>query len=266
MNIVSIGEVARAALARSRGMAVPIPKYADSPYFEAAGEIIWVGARIPALHPRAVMTEFTQPRGVTLRFDSLPDTGWARRLPALDPTSAARVASGVGKLCETLVRIDAPRGFGALLAGIAPGFPLDLATARVTALADAYRRNDCECVFTASIALLGFGTGLTPSGDDLAGAALFGRKLIAPDCAHWLDVAERLCHEVAARSHEVSAALFRDLAFGRSFAPLHTLAEALAGNDGESAMQAARTLVAIGHSSGWDMMTGFVIGAGGTLS
>jgi hypothetical protein len=60
----------------------------------------------------------------------------------------------------------------------------------------------------------------------------------------------------------VSAALFADLAAGRSFAPLHGIADALRTGDDEAAIRAARSLVAIGHSSGWDMLTGFLIGIG----
>ena len=59
----------------------------------------------------------------------------------------------------------------------------------------------------------------------------------------------------------MSAALFADLAAGRSFAPLHDLANALATRNDELALGAARTLVGIGHSSGWDMLFGFLIGA-----
>ncbi|MFZ1907737.1 MAG: DUF2877 domain-containing protein, partial [Burkholderiales bacterium] len=161
------------------------------------------------------------------------------------------------------LREQAPRGFGLLLAGRTPDFPLGLGVPRVDALAEAYRRDEPESVFRASIPLLGFGTGLTPSGDDLTGAALFGRRLIRAKDAAWNAIALRLSREVALRSHALSAALFDDLTRGESFAPLHELVYALAGEDHESALAAARTLCAIGHSSGWDMLAGLVIGLTG---
>ncbi|HUJ87682.1 MAG TPA: DUF2877 domain-containing protein [Burkholderiales bacterium] len=200
---------------------------------------------------------------MTLHFDALPAHGWSPHPLRLDEDAAARVIDAAHALREALAEGRAPRGFGMLLAGRAPGFPLELALPRVEALAAAYRRNDADAVFAASVPLLGFGTGLTPSGDDLTGAALFGRRLLSADRTRWESIAERLSGEVALRSHALSAALFDDLARGESFAPLHELAHALARRDRDSALAAARTLCAIGHSSGWDMLTGLVIGLTG---
>jgi hypothetical protein len=265
MIIIQVGELARRALVRSRGEATPLEAFAGAPYLEAGGEIIWVGARLPALHPRAVMTSTAQPRSVALQFELLPDRGWSPQLPALDETSAKIVAAGAERLRRALVATDTPRGFGALLDRRTMEFPLDVAGPRVRDLTTAYSRNDPHAVVEASLGLLGFGTGLTPSGDDLAGAALFGRRFVARGNQNWAAAAETLSREVRTRSHAISAALFGDLARGQSFAPLHAVAEALASGDDQSALDAARTLTEIGHSSGWDMMTGFIIGTIGNL-
>ncbi|MGH8697446.1 MAG: DUF2877 domain-containing protein, partial [Burkholderiales bacterium] len=64
-------------------------------------------------------------------------------------------------------------------------------------------------------------------------------------------------------SHAISAALLADLVGGASFAPLHDLADALAAGDDGAAAVAARALAALGHSSGWDMLLGVLIGARG---
>lgn len=265
MSIVQVGELARMALARSGGVALPLTAFADTPYLEAAGEIIWVGARLPALHPRAVVTAAAQPRGVALHFDSLPDRGWSLRLPEIDEASANKVIAHAEKFRRILAGAQSARGFGALLAARSAEFPLNIATPRVRDLTAAYARNDPNSVAEASRALLGFGTGLTPSGDDLAGAALFGRRFVAPHDPDWAAAAETLSREIGTRSHAISAALFGDLARGQSFAPLHAVAEGLTNDDLEAAMHAARTLIEIGHSSGWDMITGFIIGITGTL-
>lgn len=255
LRVLAIGEHARIALESSAGRAAPLPGFADSPYLLAGGEVIWVGARLPAMHPRAVLTESAPLRGAALRLAPIPAHGWRAELPV-------RIDSGV--LCRVLNALaveETPRGFGTLLAGRAPEFPLDLGTPFVRALADAYARDDSDAVFDASVALLGFGTGLTPSGDDLAGAALFGRRLVARHDGRREALADALCGEAARRSHAVSAALFCDLACGCSFAPLHELADALAARDEIAALDAARTLAGIGHSSGWDMVAGLTIGA-----
>lgn len=254
-----IGEWARLALTRSGGRAAPLAGFADGPYFDADGDLIWVGARLPAMHPRAVITVGSQPRGVALEFAEIPALGWAPLPTQLDSAASARIV----ELTRTLIAGDALRGFGLLLAGGTPAFPLDLAVERVQALARAYLDDAPEAVFAASIPLLGFGTGLTPSGDDLAGAALFGRRLLAPRRSAWAAIAEQLSREIEGRSHAVSAALFSDLARGESFAPLHAIIDALAADDRAAALAAARELTAIGHSSGWDMFTGLVIGVTG---
>jgi len=50
---------------------------------------------------------------------------------------------------------------------------------------------------------------------------------------------------------------------GESFAPLHRLAAAFESGVEDDIAIAAREMVGIGHSSGFDMLTGFVIGIAG---
>ena len=68
------------------------------------------------------------------------------------------------------------------------------------------------------------------------------------------------------RTHPISIALLSDMLDGQAHAPLHDLARALAaGAPRDVALGAARRVVGIGHSSGWDMLAGFVSGVAGTL-
>jgi hypothetical protein len=60
----------------------------------------------------------------------------------------------------------------------------------------------------------------------------------------------------------VSATLLGDLLEGYGHAPLHELAGALARRAGDGALDAAGRLVRLGHTSGWDMLAGFIAGAG----
>lgn len=258
--VLAIGAKARAALERSGGTAAPLAAFPDAPYYEAAGEVVWVGSRLPAMHPRAVVTAAPVARGGIARFGALPGEAWSPRLP---PPSSATAASAA-RLVARIVELGAPRGFGALLTGSTPSFPLDLAVSRVRALAAAYRADDPDGVLRASRTLLGLGGGLTPSGDDLAGGALFGRLLVAADAAPWRAVGAVLADEAQRASHVISAALLADLACGASFAPLHAVADALARSDVDAALESAGVLAALGHSSGWDMLAGLVIGTTGT--
>lgn len=260
--VLAIGTRARAALQSSGRVARPLAAFPDAPYFEAAGEIIWVGSRLPARHPRAVLTAAPVQRGRIASFESLPRSAWRAALPpAARATSVARTCR---RLVGSLASLGEPRGFGALLVGRRPEFPLEHAIDRVEALAAAYRADDAGAVHSASRALLGLGTGLTPSGDDLCGGALFGRRLVSRD-PRWRVIGERLVREAQSASHVISAALLADLVAGASFESLHTLADALAAEDAATAIDAARTLAALGHSSGWDMLTGFVIGVSASL-
>lgn len=261
-----IGSKAYDALRRSSGRAEPISSFGESGYRLAGEEIIWVGSRRHALHPRAVLIDDVNvPRGCLELAGCRP---WH---PAPMPFGAApSVLRTNGCRLRTMIgRVGVPRGFGALLTGDLPEFPLNFGAPHVHALAAAIAGRDSHRAVTAALPLLGLGPGLTPSGDDLVGAALFGvRRVLREDCAAAWDAAARaLAAETRRRSNVISAALFADLVEDRSFARLHRLARALAGSmpDDDAIVAAARDLVAIGHSSGWDMLAGLIIGITGTV-
>ena len=110
--------------------------------------------------------------------------------------------------------------------------------------------------------MLGLGAGLTPSGDDFVGGALFARRVLVGIDARWEDVASRLASEAICRTHPISARLLTDLAAGEGWAPLHALAVALSVQDASATITAARALTALGHTSGWDMLGGVLAGLG----
>jgi len=244
-------------------VAQPLAAFAESPWYDAAGEIVWVGARLPALHPRAVLTETPPVRGRMLHFEAIPRTAWSPPARKLDRGQRESFVGAARRLKKHADRLGTAGGFGALLVRQTPQFPLDRAVPLVLALERAFQDNDPGAAFAAALPLLGLGAGLTPSGDDLVGGAVFGRRIASGADSRWTSVGRKLSREIRNRSHAVSAALFADLAAGRSFAPLHDIVQALIDGDHESALRAARSLVAIGHSSGWDMLTGLLIGARG---
>jgi Protein of unknown function (DUF2877) len=107
--------------------------------------------------------------------------------------------------------------------------------------------------------LIGLGPGLTPSGDDLLGGmmialAAFGRRDLARRTAEWV------LPLAATRTGAVSAAHLACAALGEGSAALHDMLGALALGDGRHRIAAALDgLAALGHSSGWDMLTGAVL-------
>lgn len=259
---VAIGERAHEALAASNGIASPLTAFPNAPYYEASGEVLWLGTQLIAMHPRAVLIAAPVPLGVRVRFAILPKPRELPHPPQRHRNASGRIAASVQTLRDML-RSASPRGFGALLAGCVPDFPLNHVEPQVRALARAYASDDVDAVCHASALLLGIGPGLTPSGDDLVGAALFARRLLAPDDRRWRRVAQRLSENAKRVGHPISAALLRDLLYCQSYAPLHALVEALLVGDDECALNATRVLVEIGHCSGWDMLTGLIIGLAG---
>jgi hypothetical protein len=259
IELIALGIQARAALLASGGVARPLAAFPRAPYFEAGGEIIWMGHSLPARHPRAAITAQSIEPGLAVKLRVLPELTWRREFPPISAIDRHVVQETAAALLKVHCNLGRPRGFGALLAHAEPDFPLVYAEARVRRLARAYSAGDVASAYCASKGLLGLGAGLTPSGDDLVGAALFGRRLIDRDPA-WARMGRELAQDATSASHAISAALLADTAAGESFEPLHDLADALAAGDADAALVAARALVRVGQASGWDMLTGLLLG------
>lgn len=255
-RVLGIGARAAQALAASGGALRPIPGFTETPYRYAGDDIVWVGMRGEA-HPRAVFIDrpAQQMRLESTMLPAAPSPPHA----AVDRTAASKAFAELARSCREL---GEPRGFGCLLAGALPPFPLDRRIDAAEALAAAVRADDPAAFVPAGLRLLGVGGGLTPSGDDLVGAALFTLRHLGVDDASWRNAAAVLVDASRTRTHVISAALFSDLAGGQSFAPLHEL---LAAADFAAMREPARRLAAIGHSSGWDMLSGMIAAATGTL-
>jgi len=264
--IRTIGALAHAALRETRGRVQVLDGGRDTVYAMAASQVIWIGHGRATLHPRAVVLE--------RRIEGLADATFAVdgiepwRVPTPARIDApSHVRQRAAALRDRIVALETPRGLGMLLRGEVPPFPLAHALPEVEALASACAVDDADAAYRAGLPLLGLGPGLTPSGDDLVGAAFFARRVLAhraADVARWSRAGERLAQASAARAHPIAAALFRDLVAGASFAPLHRLAAVIASGS-DSSCEAARELIAIGHSSGWDMLTGLLVAITGQV-
>ncbi len=264
--IVQIGAKAHAALRRSGGKLAPLSSSAETGYCLAGDEIVWVGSPRHPMHPRAVQIGERCLQGD--RFDVAGCAPWRPAAVRADvPASVLRANCHL--LRANIVRIGEPKGFGAMLAGGEPDFPLDLAKPYVREVAAGIAEDEPNRLVEAALRLLGFGPGLTPSGDDFVGAVLFAKHLLRHEeetSSTWEWAARTLAAEAKLRSNVISAALFADLADGQSFAPLHSLAQTMAAATfGPDAIPAARAVVAIGHSSGWDMLAGLIVGITGTF-
>ncbi len=265
---VAIGMTAHAAVVRAGGAGRVLARLGRSTYLTVGDEIVWLGGAGATLHPRAILApQSPHPEHDVVRLEVGALAPWRPAAPALDGV-AADLAKGWRDLAAA--PLGTPGGFGALLSGRPLAFPLDGARGAAEALARACARNDTVGAGDAALALLGVGGGLTPSGDDYVGGALFARVLVVAtrpdDAVAWRGTADRVLARAPACTHPISAALLGDLAAGRSWAPLHELVSALAAGTPRAAHAAARRLVTLGHTSGWDMLAGVGAGLGALLS
>jgi hypothetical protein len=242
-------------------------RVSQSLYVTAADEILWIAPQGAMLHPRVIIARDA--------FALADDTAWIEMdrispwRPDPFPSSDAARADFVAGCRELRAGIDAlgtPDGLGRLLDG-APRSDLVLERARplARALGRACRDDNASAAIEPAAALLGLGPGLTPSGDDFVGGALFARRLLAgasnEDGSGWNAASAEIVSRARERTHPISVALLSDMLHGRGHAPLHVLASALASAAPcQRALDSARTLTRLGHCSGWDMLTGFLGG------
>ena len=265
-NVQAIGHAAHAALVASAGR-LDVQAFDIGPYARANGEVIWIGHGDVAMHPRAVVLAHPVRVRVVDRIKIGAVAPW--RPPAMPTTGDRRsaVRAGCAALARNLARLPPPTGLAALLVARRPAFPLDRAAAPVRAFARALGRSDAGSIVVTALPLLGLGPGLTPSGDDLVGGAMFARCMLARTVRERdteAALAIRLIDAARGRTHPVAAALFADLATAQTFAPLHQLAHAMAARaDDDALVDAARTLCAVGCSSGFEMLAGFMLGVAG---
>jgi hypothetical protein len=291
----SIGETARALLgsgARGKVLAA----VTGAAYLETeAGEVLWLTSPKAPRHTRAGRSDWRDAwpetgtryvvRGEQIVFGSefetdltqaetwhapQPGAGGAVVQSAIAPSlyalfaqgSALPTPLGLGQLIDRVLALGEERAVPH------DALPQDLFVGRawesVAHVAKACLAHDAAQIKTAVRPLVGLGPGLTPAGDDLVGSLLFtlhylGRTyapLKAAGGAAQVDLAS-----LQAGTHVISFAVMSDMARGEGPEPLHEfLGAILAGAPASHIERAARQLVAIGHSSGWDMLLGCVVG------
>ena len=284
VRVTDIGWKAHAALGRSQGVARVVAVLTDSVYLDAGGTLVWLGRASAALHPRAMLTrEALAIRGNVVRVDVVAAAPWTPAPLGVTPPSGVIMRRGGRELRAAIVDAAPPDGLGLLLCETTVGDVtagadhrarrpetialLQRAAPQCLALARACVEDDPAAATDAATGLLGLGPGLTPSGDDFVGGALFARSLFSKargvTAVRWNEAGVEILRRARDLTHPISVALLEDMIGGDGHAPLHDLARALATEDRAAAVDAAQRLVRIGHSSGWDMLAGFVGGADG---
>lgn len=286
------GALAYAALRASGGITRTLPGFEATSFHLAGDQVVWISESGPD-HPRTVLIDAGTPWSVLeMREDTqISVCEFVETLGGCDfPIDEYRTSASRAIL--SLIDISSPRGFATLLKGQSPPFPLSHRVDAVHALAQACAADDDAAFVHHAHGLLGVGGGLTPSGDDFVGGALFAMHWLhrrdtvrsevngAPDRAlpaagwrpqipqiprlpsrprlSWHAAAAQVVAHAASRTHVISAALLSDLARGQSYAALHDFAACIAHGDDEAALTHAVAVTSIGASSGWDMLAGFM--------
>ena len=141
-----------------------------------------------------------------------------------------------------VVRTAAPAIAG-LEAWLAAAIPVGAAPARPTAVI---------------AGLVGFGPGLTPSGDDLLGGTMIALRAFGwPEAADAL--ASWLLPRARKRTNTISQAHLACAAAGEGAAALHDILTALCSPETDGLGKYLDAVEAVGHSSGWDALAGIAL-------
>jgi hypothetical protein len=291
-----IGSRAKALLAQPGFSGKVLAVLSRTIYFVSRdGEILWLSREGLAMHRRCILASF-RPRSIRVGQDFFVDGPLLRIsdqvILDLDPATEWKPSSAVGpeyakslsilhactrRLLEAVTKIGDAKGLGQmipLISSLVDGNkqtisatgPL-LANARnsILDLARACLTFDMMEVTREGRELVGLGPGLTPSGDDFLGGLLFAAhslKTAYPQDFNWEDEpVTNLIDWVSTQTHPISHAILKDHAFGHGPKPLHdVVASLLKGEDLRCTMEGTERLLAIGGTSGWDILAGMLTG------
>ena len=282
-----IGPMARQALSPDSSGTI-LAGYSRAVYLRsAAGELVWLAPGDVPMHRRGIRVQASLPRPPRDSAYRVADGALQLGSAASIELSQARVwepqrFAGSSQHIETeictpdqLPMLPSPKGFGAVLPPLlayAAGTPFPPRAPRrdqvlvsaypaICGVARACHQQDLAALLKHADGLVGMGEGLTPSGDDYIGGVLFGLAMLRETGARlpWCSpgMVASFIKASKARTNLISAALLGDHAAGHASETLHRFAYTfLMGRSAEAAYQAACDLIRIGHSTGWDLLTG----------
>jgi hypothetical protein len=212
-------------------------------------------------------------RNGVLRFGSPPLTVdlrgasvWECRVPhLLTDMRAASTQAAWAAAWKALNKGQRLRSTDILADDLLHGTPASSLSQRMSApmmnLIAATERFDLKASLQAAQQMIGLGTGVTPSGDDiLIGylAGLWSRAGANQTLVSYLQSFGPALMQIAAETNEISRTYLYHATRGGFSSSLSNLAEVIArGDDVDQAMQIA---MRVGHSSGMDSVTGLLIG------
>jgi len=295
-SLSSIGEKAKHVLVLSSHGKI-LASFSSAVYLNSSQkELFWLTAEGDPMHRRGVEVRGVLPgpaKGSTYRIQdgaleleggfqldlNLPDV-WrpecvrSEGLPDLSEISQTLLAT-----MTSLEDFPSPKGFGCFLPEIAhmvgdgsapleiyPESPvLHLAWPSIREFIAAVSAHDHAQALQSASQLIGLGEGLTPSGDDFVGGILFTWKTLAGVYKKSSEFSqgnlESLLAHAKRNTNIISYTILADHVFGHGSEVLHQLINALlVGEPLERLNNIVSRAVAVGHSTGWDILAGVLTG------
>ena len=125
--------------------------------------------------------------------------------------------------------------------------------------------HDIDGILEFGQELIGLGEGLTPSGDDFMGGLLFCIRILQdvyqPFQSSILSHLDDFSEHSKSRTNLISYTMLKDHAHGHASETLHAFIHALVTDqDQKTIVHLGSKLIQIGHSTGWDLLTGVIAG------
>jgi hypothetical protein len=211
----------------------------------------------------------------SLQFDPTNPTVSASWGSAWKALNARQIESNADILAENLVRFaeskspDFDAKTGDPSTGSGQVFALRQSVAEragdaLRGLVEATRQDDLPRADSSVRALIGLGSGLTPSGDDLLVGFIAGLWCSIQNQNERARFVSNLGDAIirhSSQTNEISRAYLHHAAQGQVSSLLANLAEAIcAGWDSDRLLQVAEAAMRVGHTSGMDAVAGLLIG------
>lgn len=127
------------------------------------------------------------------------------------------------------------------------------------------RQQDWKTLITGCSDLIGLGYGLTPSGDDLIGGLIFCLRMVESSFPSTLQLPNSELDQFIAsqqfKTNIISYCILKDMFAGcASEAVLSFVQKCFYSQSQDELMNSVSVLTQIGHSTGWDILTGILVG------
>jgi Protein of unknown function (DUF2877) len=295
-NVPIMGEAARGWLSQGQSGKVLAAVDHATYLLTETGKLVWLATTGSPKHRRCILWPAPYPRlavdstfliwdrAINLESGTKLDLSESQvwQIPALPVSSVVEIRNLpiiLFSAYELVLSRETPVGLGAFIRPVlqiakkqdfAIGFQPDSilnmkAWPMIERIAPACLAHDLPGTLNQAEALIGLGDGLTPSGDDFLGGLFFARHLLLCsypqlDYLEFDDLPEWI-NTVQSRTNLISFALLKDNVTGYALEPLNRFGIALLTNQPvENACSAASDLIKVGHSTGWSLLTGFLVG------